>query len=228
MWYLKGSKSTNTNSRNSAFTSSNPEGGMNPSRLRPFLSLSLPVLLLVLGAVPGRADGIRRTIDAMSFRAVPEDDPLLGQRFKQKEALYSIRPPAGWVQKPSRMDNPRYKYPVQFTNPENGDSLSIGLIEGGPQDLTIESLSRFRGDYLGAFRKTGLGKILGSDLYRFGRYTCVQGIFLRNQQLTLQLLVFSQPGSFLQLAFQTKISRYHSLARMIEACIASLEWPYLR
>ena len=200
---------------------------MNPHRPRLFLSLSLTVLLLVLGIIPGRADEIRRTIDTMSFHAVQEDDPLLGQRFKQKEALYSIRPPAGWVQKPSQMDNSRYKYPVQFTNHANGDSLSIGMIEGGPRNLTIESLSRFRGDYLGTFRKTGFGMILGSDLYRFGQYTCVQAILLRNQQLTLQILVFSQPGSFLQLAFQTKKIRYHSLARAIEACIASLEWPDL-
>jgi hypothetical protein len=94
--------------------------------------------------------------------------------------------------------------------------------------MTIESLSRFRGDYLGTFRKTGLGKILGSDLFRYDHYICIQGLFLRDQKLTLQLLVFSQPGSFLQLAFQTQAKRYHSLARVIEACIASLEWPDLR
>lgn len=193
-----------------------------------FQGLFLLGLLMVIGIHPCAAKEIRHTIEALSFRPVQEDDPLLGQRFKQKEALYSIRPPAGWVQKPSHLDNPKYQYPLQFADPDNGDSLSIGLIEGGPPDLTIESLSRFRGDYLGTFRKAGLGKILGSDLFRFDHYTCVQGIFLRDQQITLQLLVFYQSGSFLQLAFQTKMKRYHSLARAIEACIASLEWPDLR
>lgn len=200
---------------------------MKPTASRAFLFLTLFVLALfaILSCRPCEAGAIRDSIDTMSFRSVPEDDPLLGPRFKQTTAFYSIRPLAGWVPKPSQHDNPHYQYPVCFVDPETGDSLSIGLIDGGLTDLSIESLSRFRGDYLGKFRKSNLGRIIGSDLYRFDRFTCVQGLFQRNQLLTLQLLIFYQPGSFLQVAFQVNERRYHSLARAIEASIASLEWP---
>jgi len=203
---------------------------MIPTAFRSYLLLFLFSLFLSLGLGlrPCGAGEIRHSIDTMNFRSVEEDDPLLGPRVKQSNAFYSIRPPAEWVQKTSGLDNPHYRHSLFFADPENGDSLSIGLIEGGPQDLTIESLSRFRGDYLGTFRKSKLGKIVGSDLYRFGHFLCLQALFQKNHQLTLQLLVFNQPGTFLQAAFQIDDKRYHSLAREVEACIASLKWPELQ
>lgn len=168
---------------------------------------------------------VLRTIDNMDIRGVAEDDPMLGKRFFQKEAFYSVRPPAGWkAQSTSDAEKP-LQYAVKFKDPKTTDFMSLGLIQGGPQDLSIESLSKFRGDFLGAVRKKGLGQIVGSDLFHFGHYICLQVIAKHGKNVVLQLLIFDQPGSFLQLAYSVDQNRYHPLARAMEASIASLEWP---
>lgn len=196
--------------------------------MKPLKSLGLVLFLLGLGSfsTPLHAQSkVLRTIDKMDFRGVAEDDPLLGQRFVQKKAFYSIRPPAGW--KEARMNGAEkaLQYAVLFRNSKNSDFMSLGLIQGGPQELTIGGLSRFRGDYLGTVRKKGLGQIVGSDLFHFSHYDCLQVIARQNKTVVLQLLIFDQPGSFLQLAYAVDQSRYHQLARALEASIASLEWP---
>lgn len=163
----------------------------------------------------------------MDFRGVAADDPMLGAKFTEKKALYAIRPPAGWKQRPITKTEKALQSPVRFEDPKTGDFMTLGLIQGGPKHLTIEDLSLFRGDYLGTVRKKGLGHIVGSDLFRFNHFYCLQVIAQKNNAVVLQLLVFDEPGSFLQLAFSVDQSRYHGLARSLEACIASLEWPTL-
>ncbi len=190
-----------------------------------FLPLSLFIAFLI--HYPCFAGDIRRTIDFMNVRGVTADDPMLGKKFSQKEAFYSIRPPAGWKQRPAGKGAKALQYAARFEDPKTGDFLTIGLLEGGPRDLTIESLSRFRGDYLGTIRKSGLGRIIGSDLFRFNQYHCLQVLAQNKDTIVLQLLVFDQPGSFLQLAFSVSPNRYHLLARALEGSIASLEWPSL-
>ena len=161
----------------------------------------------------------------MHFRAVDQDDPLLAKEFSEKQAFYALRPPAGWQKTMLSGAEKPLQYGVKFKDPHTGDFMTLGLIEGGPKDLTIESLSLFRGDYLATVRKRGLGKVVGSDLFRFKHYTCLQVMAQKGKTLVLQLLVFDQPGNFLQLAFSVDQGRYHALARTLEACIASLEWP---
>ncbi len=79
--------------------------------------------------------------------------------------------------------------------------MTLGIIQGGPKELTLTGLSRFRGDYLGGVRRAGLGQIVGSDLFRFKHFHCFQVIARKNKTVLLQLLIFDQPGSFLQLAY---------------------------
>ena len=190
-----------------------------------FIFFSLAFLLSL--PFPSHAGTLRRVIEPIHFRAVAEDDPLLADRYKNTEAFYSIRPPAGWKLNPLGPSEKSLPYASHFQNPKTGDFLSLGLLQGGPSDLTIEALSRFRGDYLLSIRKSGLGRIIGSELYQFDHFDCVQ-IMLENKGiLTLQLLVFNQPGSFLMLSFSMGAGRYHSLAREVESSIASLEWPSL-
>jgi len=168
---------------------------------------------------------VLRTIDTMDIRGVEEDDPLLAKRFSQKEAFYSVRPPANWKAQAVGDTEKPLQYAVKFKDPKTTDFMSLGLIQGGPQDLSIGGLSKFRGDFLGTVRKKGLGQIVGSDLFHFGHYTCLQVIAKHNKNVVLQLLIFDEPGSFLQLAFSVDQSRYHPLARAMEASIASVEWP---
>ncbi len=183
---------------------------------------------LTLGLFPYQAlaqSKVLRTIDTMDIRGVEEEDPLLGKRLAQKEAFYSIRPPAGWKALPIGDTEKPLQYAVRFKDPKTTDFMALGLIQGGPQDLSIEGLSKFRGDFLGTVRKKGLGQIVGSDLFHFSHYTCLQVVAKNKKNVVLQLLIFDQPGSFLQLAYSVDQSRYHPLARAIEASIASLEWP---
>ena len=193
------------------------------ARSKPFAAL---MLLLIWGcALPIRAQEIRRSIEPMNFRPVSAEDPLLDKPFKNEQAFYSIRPPAGWApQRPGPLEK-SLRYAVHFENPQNGDFLSIGLLEGGPQSLTLAGLSRFRGDYLGSIRKSGMGRIIGSDLFQFGHHLCLQVLVQNKDHLVLQLLVFDQPGSFAQLVFSMGKNRYRPLARALEASIASFEWP---
>ena len=176
---------------------------------------------------PCGADQVLRTIDTMGFRGVAEDDPLLGQKFLQKEAFYSIRPPAEWKLSPQVIFGKPLLYASQFENPKTGDFLSIGMLKGGPPIISIETLSRFRGDFLSTLRKQGLGQIVGSDLFHFSHYTCLQIMAKDRGRLVLQLLIFDQPGTFIQLVFSMGKNRYHGLARAVEASIASFEWPNL-
>ncbi|HJT24921.1 MAG TPA: hypothetical protein VJ873_10105 [bacterium] len=192
------------------------------------LFLLFVAAFIVFSGMPTHAmaqSRVLRTIDNMDFRGVAEDDPLLGKRFSQKQAFYSIRPPADWQGNAIGDGEKPLQYAVRFKDPKTSDFMSLGLIQGGPQDLTIEGLSRFRGDFLGTVRKKGLGQIVGSDLFHFSHYNCLQVIAKRNKTVVLQLLIFDQPGSFLQLAYSMDQSRYHHLARAMEASIASLEWP---
>ena len=161
----------------------------------------------------------------MHFRAADPDDPLLAKPFSEKKAFYAIRPPAGWKKAALSAGEKPLQYGVKFKDLKTPDFMTLGLLEGGPKDLSIESMSLFRGDYLGTVRKSGLGKVVGSDLFRFKHYTCLQVMARKGNNLALQLLIFDQPGQFLQLAFSVDQSRYHGLARALEACIASLEWP---
>lgn len=161
----------------------------------------------------------------MEFRPEGPGEKLLGESFAQKEAFYAIKPPAAWKKKNYKGKDHTLRYAVYFQDPKTKDSLTAGLIQGGPETLSLESLSRFRGDYLGTLRKKGLGRIVGSDLYQFKHFLCVQLLAERGNAIVLQLLVFDQPGSFLQLAYSLDKDRYHEKARTIEASIASLEWP---
>jgi hypothetical protein len=204
---------------------------MKAFRFSNHLCQYLFLFLLVLGSLPKNVPAqskVLRTIDNMDFREVDEKDPLLGKRFSQKQAFYSIRPPAGWQAKPLNDAEKPLQYAVRFQNPQNSDFMTLGLIQGGPQEITIESLSRFRGDFLGTIRKKGLGQIVGSDLFQFNHFDCLQVIARQKNTVVLQLLIFDQPGSFLQLAYSVDQSRYHRLARSLEASIASLEWPTLQ
>lgn len=187
------------------------------------------LFLALLAAIPYQvhAQTVHRTIEVMNFRGVSEDDPLLGKPFKQKEAFYAFRPPAGWKEQPLTKGEKPLEYAIRYKDPKNSDFMTVGLLEGGPKDLTIESLSLFRGDYLGKVRKMAIGRIVGSDLFRFNHYYCLQVIAQKNDTVVLQLLVFDKPGSFIQMAFSVAQSRYHGLARTLEACIASLDWPAL-
>jgi hypothetical protein len=161
----------------------------------------------------------------MEFRQEGPGEKLLGSAYMQKEAFYAIKPPITWKKKDYKGDEKTLQYPLSFRDPKSKDSLTIGLIQGGPPTLTLESLSRFRGDYLGALRKRGLGKIIGSDLYQFKHFLCIQLLAERGNDIVLQLLVFNDPGSFLQLAYSLDKNHYHEKARVLEASIASLEWP---
>ncbi len=173
------------------------------------------------------ADQVLRTIDTMGFRGVAEDDPLLGQKFIHKEAFYSIRPPGEWKLNPKAHLGKPLLYGTRFENPKTGDFLTVGLIQGGPSVISIETLSRFRGDFLSTLRKQGLGQIVGSDLFHFSHYTCLQIMVKDKGRLVLQLLIFDQPGTFIQLVFSIGKNRYHSLSRAVETSITSFEWPNL-
>lgn len=190
-------------------------------------ALVLAVLSLLPNLLHAQNGGLRRSIDTMEFHGVADDDPLLGKKYSRKEAFYSIRPPAGWKAKPLSSPEKSLQYPVRFQDTQSADFMTLGLIQGGPKDLSIESLSRFRGDYVGSIRKKDIGTIVGTDLFRFSHYVCLQVIAQKNKTVVLQLLVFNEPGSFLQLAFSMDQNHYHRLARTLEACIASLEWPTL-
>lgn len=191
----------------------------------PSLGITLGLLLL-LGFAPLYAQSkVLRSIDEMNFRGVEEDDPLLAKRFSQKQAFYSIRPPSGWGAEALNDSEKPLQYAVRFKAPKGTDFMTLGLIQGGPQDLSIQGLSRFRGDFLGTVRKKGLGEIVGSDLFHFSHYNCLQVIAKNKKTVVLQLFIFDQPGSFLQLAYSVDQSHYHKLARAMEASIASLEWP---
>ncbi len=161
----------------------------------------------------------------MDFRPETSGEGLLGPSVPQTEAFYALRPPAGWRKKTYKGADRSLQFPLSFQDPKNADSLTIGLIQGGPAVLTLESLSRFRGDYLGAVRKKGMGRIIGTDMFRFRNYVCLQLLAERGRDVVLQLLVFDQPGSFLQVAYSLDKDHYHEKARTLEASIASLEWP---
>jgi len=197
-------------------------------RFKLKIASGLFFLFFIFIPVHSPAQSVKRTIDEMNFRQVAIDDPLLGPAFKQKEAFYSIRPPAGWkfVSKLGPLEK-KLQYPVRFENPKTGDFLSVGLLQGGPKTLSIESLSRFRGDYLGSVKKAGIGKVVGSDLFGFGHHECLQVLLQQKEKVVLQLLVFDEPGSFAQLVFSAGQGHYHEIARTIEASIASFEWPSL-
>ena len=188
-------------------------------------------ILFFLGALPGLAmgqsDGVSRGIDTMGFRAEEPGEAILGGKYIQKEAFYAIRPPALWKKSTLSQAEKNLSYAVRFKDSHNGDYMTLGIIQGGPKDLTLAGLSRFRGDYLGGVRRAGLGQIVGSDLFRFKHFHCFQVIAKKNRTVLLQLLIFDQPGSFLQLAYSVGEDRYHDLARTMEASIASLEWPVL-
>jgi hypothetical protein len=161
----------------------------------------------------------------MDFRPEAPGEGLLGQRFSDQEAFYALKPPATWKKKSYSGGDKGLQFPVSFQDPKNKDALTIGLIQGGPAQLNLESLSRFRGDYLGTIRKKGYGRIIGSDLFQFKHYLCLQLLAERGRDVVLQLLIFDQPGSFLQLAYSLDKGHYHEKARTLEASIASLEWP---
>lgn len=168
---------------------------------------------------------VKRGLESMDFRPETEGEGLLGPKVSQKDAFYALRPPIGWKKKSYKGADKSLQFPFTFQDPKSADTLTIGLLQGGPDVLTLESLSRFRGDYLGAVRKKGVGKIIGTDMFRFRNYVCLQLLAERGRNVVLQLLVFDQPGSFLQLAYSLDKDHYHSQARALEASIASLEWP---
>ena len=170
---------------------------------------------------------VLRTIDNMNFRPVEESDPLLAGKFNEAKAFYSIRPPAGWKKTSLTAGEKALQFGVRFQDPKNSDCMTLGMLEGGPKEFTIEALSRFRGDYLRTVREKGLGRIVGSDLFHFKHFYCIQVIARNKSTVVLQLLIFDQPGAFLQLAYSVDPGRYHALARAMEASIASLEWPVL-
>jgi hypothetical protein len=189
-------------------------------------------VLFSLGCLPGLAmgqsAGVSRGIDTMGFRAEEPGEAILGRRYIQKEAFYAICPPALWNKSTLSKAEKNLSYAVRFKDPHSGDYLTLGIIQGGPKELTLAGLRRFRGDYLGGVRRAGLGQIVGSDLFRFKHLHCFQVIARKNKTVLLQLLIFDQPGSFLQLAYSVGEDHYHDLARTMEASIASLEWPCLK
>jgi hypothetical protein len=198
---------------------------------KKYFSFALFILFFLCGLpglVMGQSTGVSRDIDTMGFRVEEPGEAILGRQYIQKEAFYAFRPPALWNKVPLSKAEKNLSYAVRFKDPHSGDYLTLGIIQGGPKELTLAGLSRFRGDYLGGVRRAGLGQIVGSDLFRFKHFHCFQVIARKNKTVLLQLLIFDQPGSFLQLAYSVGEDHYHDLARTMEASIASLEWPCLK
>ncbi len=170
---------------------------------------------------------VPESISIMEFRPAPEGSDLLGKRFMDPKIGFSIRPPAGWlkVERKAKEKTGGQLHRVSFRSPDEGDGLDILAAERGPKELTPRALGDFTEGYLRELRQTGILKPVGTDMFRFKRFTAVQVLSQAGDLITLQLMVFRKPGEFLQLTFAVASDSYAGAARAIEASIESLEWP---
>ncbi len=164
----------------------------------------------------------------MVFRAVPENDPLLGERFRHQAGKFSIRPPASWIKidiKPSsHQDAAQLLHRVMFRDPQEGDMLDISLIQGGPATLDVANLMSLRKSLADDFKRNQTIKMVGTDLFRYRGFSVIQFMMQQEGRVLLHLMVFKRPGLFLQIVFLIARERYHVSARAVEATIASLSW----
>lgn len=167
-------------------------------------------------------------IAPMDLRSVSDTDPVLAPRYLDADGFYSIRPLRGFKRDASALrggEKDPLRYRTRFKNPATGDMMEAGVVQGGPSVLDKVSLSKLRGDFVAGFRGKKGVQVVGSDLFLYDRYTCVQLMAKGAGKILLVVLVFDQPGEFLEVTYSIGEGRYRSLGRQVESSLASIEWP---
>jgi len=178
------------------------------------------------GSATVMAQSLVSGLSEMNFRPAEPGDGLLGRRVRHPDGKYSIQPPAGWTRTATRT---AASLPVRarlaFRNAATGDFLDLGTVKGGPAALTPATLTALKDTLAKGYRAAGQNALLGTDVFRFGPFAAVQTLVTRQDTVLLQLLVFRKPGEFLEVVYGIQRTRYRTLARTVEASIASLQWP---
>lgn len=167
-------------------------------------------------------------VPAMNFRAVAEEDPLLGKRVFRPGPGYSIRPPGGWAPAPGKPPKSaverKLKQRLYFRDGPSGDFLDVGILTSAPKEISYSTLSGFRDMYVAAVKKSGAVELIGTDIFRVNGICAVQIITQKSATLFLQLVLFGGREEWAQLTFGLSEARYRERARTIEAVIASFKW----
>jgi hypothetical protein len=164
----------------------------------------------------------------LNLRDVPESDKLLETRYLDREGFYSLRPLAGFkkdatMPRGGKTDPLRFR--VRFKQPSTGDVVEAGVGVSEVKSLDKVSLSRLRGDLMAGLRQKKGFQVVGSELFIYDRYTCLQVVARGGGQVILLILMFEQPGEFLEITYSIGERRYPLLSRQVEASIATVEWP---
>lgn len=101
--------------------------------------------------------------------------------------------------------------------------MQIGVTDQGPREITADALRPLQDFCRQAAEHRG-ATVVATDLFRFQEYCAVQLLARQGGFVDLQLLLFRKPGHTLFLSFEAPEAQYHSLARSIEASIASIDW----
>jgi predicted small lipoprotein YifL len=172
------------------------------------------------------AQSLAAGLSEMVFRPATPAERILGTRWRHPEGGYSIQPPAGWTRTPTQTSAALpIRDRVTFRNSVTGDFLDIGIVKGGPAAITPGTMIGLKDTLTKGLRAANQGALLGTDVFRFGQFAAVQTLVNRDHTVLLHLLVFRKPGEFLQVIYGLHETRYRTLARTVEASLASLQWP---